>query len=111
MTGTAEGAISEELFLERVAALSAAAGSLSPLAAGLLLAAGLGIARDTRTFARVFGLAHALVLREVTELAEERGLLAIADRNARTQRTSYSLTDASEALLSRIDLSGDGRAG
>lgn len=66
--------------------VAAAGGALSPLAAGILAALDLGLAADSRTFARLFGIEHALVLREVTTLAEEPALVGIARRDARTQR-------------------------
>ncbi|MCC7254016.1 hypothetical protein [Hyphomicrobium sp.] len=102
MNTTAEGVISEELFLDRVAALCAVAGFLAPLGASLLLAVHLDICSDSRTFSRLFGIAHALVLREVTELAGNRGLLSIVGRNPRSQRTEFALTEVSKALLLRV---------
>ncbi|MDH2328088.1 hypothetical protein QCN27_14550 [Cereibacter sp. SYSU M97828] len=54
------------------------ANGLSPLAAGILSALDLGIAKDARSFARIFGVAHALVIRESGILAD-RGLLSRAD--------------------------------
>lgn len=100
MNASAEVEITEEMFLAKAAALSAASGPLTQLGAAILLAVDLGIAKDSRAFARIFGLEHALVLRAVTELSgESASLLRITDRNDRTQRTTYSLTDAAESLL------------
>jgi hypothetical protein len=90
--------ISEEHFLACVAAIGAAAPTLSPLAASILLAAHFGVCSDSRTFARIFGIEHALVLREVTELAD-RVLITAPDPKARTQRTHFALTDAATTLL------------
>lgn len=104
MTDIARHDISEEQFLALVADLCAAAGDLTPLGAGVVLASYLGIASDSRTFSRLFGLAHALVLREVTALADERGLIDIVERNARTQRTMFALTDRARAVLSQAGL-------
>ncbi|WP_083567480.1 hypothetical protein [Hyphomicrobium sp. CS1GBMeth3] len=102
MSNTAEREISEEQFLDLAAKVASVVDSLTPVGAGVLAALQLGICNDSRTFSRIFGIAHALVLREVTELAGERGLLAIVGRNARSQRTAFSLTDTSRDLVSRV---------
>ena len=94
--------LSEEEFLAEVAAVCAAAPSLTPMGASILLALHFGICGDTRTFARMFGISHALVLREATTLAEEHDLVAILDRNPRTQRSTLALTSASRSLMSRV---------
>ena len=101
MTGTAPDA---ERFLALAARLQADDPRLSAIQAGLLAAASLGIAHDSRTFARVLGLAHALVLRELNALAERGGLLCIEKRNVRTMRTHYT-------LLTRLEAQGLIRAG
>lgn len=88
MTGTVPDA---ERFLALVARLQAEDPQLSAIQAGLLAAASLGIAHDSRTFARHLGLAHALVLRELNALAERRDRLSIEKRDARTMRTHYIL--------------------
>lgn len=98
MTAAAAQDVSEEAFLAGVAELCAAAPSLSQVGAAILLALHLGICSDSRTFARLFGIEHALVLRAVTELTEAN-LLAVSDRNPRTQRTTFGLTSASKDLL------------
>ncbi|KWT70896.1 hypothetical protein APY04_0558 [Hyphomicrobium sulfonivorans] len=97
--------ISEERFLALVDELRAATPSLSPIGGGVLVALRLGISDDTRTFSRTLGIEHALVLREVTELAEI-GLLRIVDRKQRSQKASFALTDISTALLARTSLGG-----
>jgi hypothetical protein len=102
MSEAAGRGIPEEVFLDRVAWLCSAGEGLSPVGAGLLVALHLGICNDSRTFARLFGIAHALVLREVTELDEGHGFLHVVDRNARTQRTVITLTDTAAALLQRF---------
>lgn len=94
--------ITEEQFLDLVAKIAASVGTLSSVGAGLLAALHLGICSDSRTFSRLFDIAHALVLREVTELADGQGVIAIVDRNARTQRAVVALTDASRDLLARV---------
>lgn len=85
-----EAAPDVERFLALVARLQADDAQLSAIQAGLLAAAALGIAHDSRTFARQLGLAHALVLRELNALAERGDRLSIDKRDARTMRTHYT---------------------
>ena len=94
--------VSEERFLALVDELREATPTLTPIGAGVLVAVRLGIG-DSRTFSRVLGIEHALVLREVTELAET-GLLAITDRKQRSQKASFALTEISATLLARTSL-------
>ncbi len=75
---------------------------LSPLEAGILVALDLGLARDSRTFARVFDMAHALVLRAYTTLIEDLGLLTLLKRDERTQRLFPALSEKGRALLARL---------
>ncbi|WP_432289084.1 hypothetical protein SLT36_28880 (plasmid) [Aminobacter sp. BA135] len=49
----------------------------------------MDIAHDGRSFARIFGVAHALVLRQVNALDEAGALLRITKREPRTMRTHY----------------------
>ena len=86
-------------FMAAVESLVGRAPELSPLDAGLLAALRMGVAGDTRAFARVFGVPHALVLRATSELADEFGLVAVTGRDPRTQRTRLELTDAGARLL------------
>ena len=85
-------------FMAEVESLAERRPGLSMLHAAMLVALREGIATDTRTFAKVFGVAHALVLRAVTDLAGD--LVAIAGRDPRTQRTRLELTAAGRALVS-----------
>ncbi len=101
MTAEEQAAHWEEL-VSRLLALPDGAG-LSPLSAGILAALDLGLARDSRTFARVFDIAHALVLREYTTLIEDLGFLAIQRRDERTQRLFPALTDKGRALLKMVE--------
>lgn len=92
-------------FLALAARLREHVAGLTPIQAGLLAAAHMGIARDSRTFARLLDLAHALVLREMNVLAERNGLLQIEKRDERTMRAHFALdTDmvGLVALLSPI---------
>jgi hypothetical protein len=86
-------------FLACVARLQVEAPHLTAIQTGLLAAVHLGIARDSRTFARKLGLAHALVLRELNALAEHGTLLHIENRDARTMRTAFTLGAQAEHLL------------
>ena len=72
---------------------------LSLLAAGILVAADLGLAQDSRSFARKMGLAHALVLRECVTLAEELGLIDLEERNDRSQRIFYRVSVQGQVIL------------
>jgi len=61
---------------------------LSTLGGGILAGITLNIAHDSRSFSRLLGIEHALVLREVQHLSE-LGLIAIEARDGRTQRCRY----------------------
>lgn len=87
-----------ERFLERVAERH----GLSPLAAGILVASHCGAAQDSRTFARVFGVAHALVLREIEMLDTDRHLLTVTAEN-HLMRRSYALTERGREWLDEDD--------
>ncbi|WP_372353037.1 hypothetical protein [Pararhizobium sp. BT-229] len=91
----------EEDFLALVAAIRAEDATLSPLGAGIIAALSQGIADDSRTFARLFGIAHALVLREINLLSGPETPIEMIRRDARTQRTYLKLTVKGEALLAR----------
>lgn len=88
MSGEAEAA---DRFLSRVAERQAREQALTGLQAGLLVAAEEGIATDSRSFARIFDVAHALVLRELNDLTEPGGPLEILRRDARTMRVHYAI--------------------
>lgn len=78
-----------ERLMALVAQLQGEDALLTPIQAALLAAARLGIAQDSRTFARLLGLAHALVLRELSALAA-RERIRIEKRDQRTLRTHYA---------------------
>ena len=82
-----------ERFLALAASLEAQDLRLTPIQAGLLAAARLGIAGDSRTFARRLGLAHALVLRELAALDARGDLVHLVKRDRRTMRTHFMLRD------------------
>lgn len=88
-----------ETFLRETDRIADLRPDLALLEAGILAGLRLGLAADSRTFARVFGVAHALVLRALATLAGPASLLSLAHRDARTQRTRYGLSPAGVALL------------
>lgn len=89
----------ETAFLARVEAITERAPELSALDAAVLASLEAEIAADSRSFANVFGVAHALVLRAVSELADGFGLITVTARDDRTQRSRLSLTEAGRVLL------------
>ncbi|MFF0952398.1 hypothetical protein ACFYE9_33720 [Rhizobium leguminosarum] len=91
-----EEASEVDRFLALVAAAQGRDIRLTSIQAGLLVAAELGIARDSRAFARKLGIAHSLVLRELNDLAEREGL-QIVKRDLRTMRVHYTLPPRDEA--------------
>ncbi|ABC94305.1 hypothetical conserved protein (plasmid) [Rhizobium etli CFN 42] len=84
-------AIGADRFLALVAAAQDRDIGLTSIQAGLLVAAELGIASDSRSFARMLGIAHALVLRDLGALAERGDMVEIVKRDARTMRVHYRL--------------------
>jgi hypothetical protein len=93
---------SEEDFLALVEALCAHKPALSALTAGIVAAIGRDISADSRSFARLFGIGHALVLREISLLTEGDSPLEITRRDPRTQRTYLKLTVKGEALMAEV---------
>ncbi|MBP1858629.1 hypothetical protein [Rhizobium herbae] len=89
-------------FLAFVEAIRARDTTLSPLAAGIVAAVFQGISADSRSFAKLFGIAHALVLREINMLSGPDAPLEIIRRETRTQRTHIKLTVKGEALCRLI---------
>jgi hypothetical protein len=79
----------EATFMAEVERLCTADSRLSPLSAGILAGILLDVAHDSRTFSRILGIEHALILREI-EMLTELGRLAITRRDERTQRTYYA---------------------
>lgn len=80
--------------------------ALSPLGAGILAAHALGLAADSRSFARVFGIAHALVLRECVALGAEAGLIETLRQDARSQRLHYRPSGPGAALIRAAQATG-----
>lgn len=64
--------------------------------AALIAAVHLGIGSDSRSLSNKLGIAHALVLREITALSDR--WIRVAKRDARTQRTFIELTDEGSTL-------------
>ncbi|MCK0195814.1 hypothetical protein MWN34_02715 [Ancylobacter sp. 6x-1] len=90
--------------MEDVAFLVDREPQLSPLDAGVLLALAYGIARDTRAFARLFGIAHALVLRAASDLEDGLGLVVVEQRQERSMRSHLRLSDLGRHMLAQIGL-------
>ncbi|MBY5378004.1 hypothetical protein ACC713_31710 [Rhizobium johnstonii] len=91
-----EEASDVDRFLALVAAAQGRDTRLTSIQAGLLVAADLGIARDSRAFARILGIAHSVVLRELNVLAEREDVLQIVKRDPRTMRVHYTLPPRDE---------------
>ncbi len=66
---------------------------LSTIQACLIVAFNHSIANDSRTFARLFEVPHAVVLRELVDLAEAHGRLLVTRRDSRTMRTYYTVVE------------------
>ncbi len=89
-------------YMALVEKLAGDAQNLSSLGAGIIAALALGVASDSRSFARVLGVAHALVLREVNLLGADGGYIVITQRDPRTQRTRYELSPAGQQLVDKL---------
>lgn len=66
---------------------------LSPIGPLVLAAAWEEIAQDSRKFARVFDVEHALVIRECVHLASDLNLITLTYKNERSSRVGYELND------------------
>ena len=80
--------------VERVQESSSQA--LTATGAAILLAVYLNIAADSRSIANRLGLAHALILREITLLSPR--FVRVIKRDARTQRSYLETTEEGQAL-------------
>lgn len=90
-----------QLFMSRVdALLEGEATPVSPLGAGIIVAIDMGIA-DSRSFSRLLGIEHALVLREIADLSGPDGLVTVTGRHAKSLRTSLALSERGALLLQR----------
>lgn len=76
--------------------LQIAPAGLQPTSAALIVAVHIGLGSDSRSLSNKLGIAHALVLREISALSGT--LLHIVRREARTQRTLVELTEKAKAL-------------
>lgn len=72
---------------------------LSDMGAMILAASYLGVTHDSRSFARKFEQAHALVIREVSHLVDELKLLDSNDKSVKTSKVHYQLNNAGQALF------------
>ncbi|MCZ7865976.1 MULTISPECIES: hypothetical protein [Agrobacterium] len=80
--------------VERVQESSSRA--LTATGAAILLSLRLNIAADSRSIANRLGLAHALILREITALSPR--FVRVTKRDARTQRSFLEATEEGQAL-------------
>ncbi|MFD6320254.1 hypothetical protein [Methylorubrum thiocyanatum] len=96
-----EPAADAETFLAATDTIAALRPDLSLLEAGILAGLHLGLAADSRSFARIFGVEHALVLRAVEGLTGAT-LLTVTARDGRTQRTRYAASAAGSAMLTAL---------
>ena len=78
---------------------------LSAIGPAVVAATALEICADTRSFARIFEVAHALVIRECMSLQEDLGLVTTEDRGEKSLRKFISLTEAGWATVARNSLS------
>ena len=93
---------SAETFLAVTDSVAALQPGLSTLEAGVLAALHLDLAQDSRSFAKIFGVEHALVLRAVETLVGEAAFLTVIERAPRTQRTRYAVTETGRAILDHL---------
>jgi hypothetical protein len=81
-----------DVFMSRVdALLNEETLQVSPLGAGIIVAIDMGIA-DSRSFSRLLGVEHALVLREIAYLSGPDGPVVVTGRQPKTLRTSLALS-------------------
>lgn len=90
-----------DTFLAATDTIAAMRADLSLLEAGILAGLHLDLAADSRSFARVFGVEHALVLRALETLIGN-GLVAATARDARTQRTRYEASAEGRIVLDAL---------
>lgn len=75
---------------------------VSSIGAAILAAAELDVCSDSRRFARIFEIGHAVVIRECNSLAEETGFLNITARKESSQSLHYSLPAKATSMLEHI---------
>lgn len=69
---------------------------LSGIQAGMIIALDLDVARDSRSFSRLFGIEHSIVLRELTDIPG--AWLQVTSKDERTLRTFYRRPDDGAAV-------------
>ena len=92
----------EEDLLATIEAIRRLDSRLSPLDGVILAAVALDIADDTRSFARLFEVEHALVIRAAHDLTGDGRWLDVVERQARTQRTKVASSEAGRARLAGL---------
>jgi hypothetical protein len=78
-------------FMARTAWLQQEDPRLSGVQAGMIVAFDLGIAKDSRSFSRLLGIEHSIVLRELTDIPGD--WLQVTSKDDRTLRTFYRRPD------------------
>ena len=76
--------------------------NVSAMGAAILVATEREICQDSLSFARIFEVGHAVVIRECNSLAEEVRFLNIDGRKESSQRLKYSLTTEAKTMLEQI---------
>lgn len=72
---------------------------VSPIGAGLLAASYMELSQDTRSFSKLLGVAHALVIRDCVALSQSPSLLTVDNRGDRSQRLHFRLTPQGIAMI------------
>ena len=98
-----DSSFSEDDFLAATELVARRDTALSSLAAAIVVAVATGIAGDSRSFAKLFGVEHALVVREINMMSAPDAPVEITRRDARTQRTFLELTVKGTALTAGIE--------
>lgn len=70
--------------------------SLGPL---IIASKALNVAADSRSFAKLFDVAHAHVIREITHLQEDLEMVVITRQDDRSARMFFDLTKTAETLM------------
>ncbi|MGY5778524.1 hypothetical protein [Rhizobium sp. LEGMi135b] len=99
-----DAASDPQIFLDLIENLVQANKQLSGLQGALLVACALDIASDSRTFAKVFGVEHALALRELNMLIAAGEFALLTKRDPRTLRTHFKLTAIASEMMNAFGM-------
>jgi hypothetical protein len=81
-----------EQLIEAIALTQRADERISAIGAAILVGLRFELAGDSRSFAKLFDIEHALALRELVSLSDVLHLVEVERRDERTQRTFMGLT-------------------